>query len=64
MEQTNSDQRREGKGIMTERRGRDNQRTFMNDPWIRTTVQELTVGTGCGMGRGGQRGKNGTAVIE
>ena len=30
----------------------------MNDPQTWTTVWELTVGAGGGMGRGGQRGKN------
>ena len=36
----------------------------MNDPRTGTTVWELTVGVGAGMGRGGQRGKIGTTVIE
>ena len=30
----------------------------MNDPWTWTTVWELTVGMGGGMGGGGQRRKN------
>ena len=30
----------------------------MNDPWTWTTVWELTVGEGGGMGGGGQRDKN------
>ena len=30
----------------------------MNDPQTWTTVWELTVGVGGGMGRGGQRGKS------
>ena len=43
---------------MVERRGRDWQRTCMNDPWTWTTVWGLTVGVGAGLGGGGQRGKN------
>ena len=39
-------------------------RTCTNDPWTWTTVWELTVGAGGGMGRGGQRGEIGTTVIE
>ena len=34
------------------------QRTCINNPWAWTMVWELTVGVGCGMGEGGQRGKN------
>ena len=34
------------------------QRTCMNDRWTWTTVWGLAVGTGHGLGRGGQRGKN------
>ena len=34
------------------------QRTCMNDPQAWTTVCELTVGAGVGMGGGGQREKN------
>ena len=30
----------------------------MNDPWMWTTVWELTVGAGVGIAGGGQRGKN------
>ena len=30
----------------------------MNEAWTWTTVWELTVGAGKGMGGGGQRGKN------
>ena len=30
----------------------------MNDPWSWTTLWELTVRAGGGMGGGGQRGKN------
>ena len=30
----------------------------MNDPWTWTTVWELTVGAGFGMGSGGQRERN------
>ena len=36
----------------------------MSDPWTWTTVWELTVGAGRGMGGGGQRGKTGTTGIE
>ena len=46
---------------MVERRGRGKrtrQRTCVNDPPTWTTVWELTVGAGSGMGREGQRGKN------
>ena len=39
-------------------------RTCTNDPWRWTTVWELTVGAGGGIGRGGQRGEIGTTVIE
>ena len=35
-----------------------NQRTCINGPWTWTTMWGLTVGTGSGLGRGGQRGKN------
>ena len=36
----------------------------MNDSWTWTTVWGLTVGVVGGRGRGGQRGKIGTTVIE
>ena len=36
----------------------------MNDPWTCPTVWSLTVAVGGGLGRGGQRGKIGTAVVE
>ena len=36
----------------------------MNDPQTWTTVWELTVGVGGGMGGGVQKGKIGTTVIE
>ena len=35
----------------------------MNDLWAWTTVWELIVGVGGGMGGGGQRGEIGTAVL-
>ena len=40
------------------------QRTCMDDPRTRTTVWELTVGAGSGMGSGGERGEIGTTVME
>ena len=40
------------------------QRTCMNDPWTWTTVWELTVGAGGGLGGGGQSKKNWETVIE
>ena len=40
------------------------QGTCVNDPWERTTGWGLTVGARGGMGRGEQRGKIGTTVIE
>ena len=43
---------------MVERRGGDQTRTCMNDPWSWTTVWELTVGVWGGMSGGGQKGKN------
>ena len=58
MEQTENDQRGMGREIMVERRGRDRQRTYMNDSRTWTTVWELTVGKGGGMGEGGQIGNN------
>ena len=54
----------EGEGIMVERGEGTRQRTCMNDPWTWTTVWGLTVGVGGGMGRGEQRGKIETIVIE
>ena len=36
----------------------------MSDPWTWATMWELTVGVGGRTGRGGQRGKIGTNVIE
>ena len=47
---------------MVEREG-TRQRTCMNDPWTWTTMWELTVGAGSGMGGGGQRGEIGITVI-
>ena len=49
---------------MVERRGRDRQRTYMNDSRTWTTVWELTVGKGGGMGEGGQMGNNWDNCIE
>ena len=40
------------------------QRTCMNDPQTWTTVWGLTVVVGRGLGGGGQRGENGTTLIE
>ena len=56
MEQTDSDQREAGTGIVVERRGRDSQRTCMNDPRTWEMVWGLNVGVaGQGWAR---RGKN------
>ena len=47
----------EGGGEGWEEREGTRQSTCMNDPRTRTTVWELTMGVGFGMGRGGQRGE-------
>ena len=56
--------RGEGREIMVQRGEGTRQRICMNDPKTWTTVWELTVGAGGGMGRGGQRGVIGTTVKE
>ena len=58
MEQTDSDQRVGGRGIMVERREGTRKISCMNGPRTWTTLWKLTVGVGSGMGRGGRRGKN------
>ena len=56
MEQTGARGRR--KGDDGGQKGKD-QRACMSDPWTWTMVWGLTVRAGSGLGRGGQRGKNG-----
>ena len=51
-----------GRGIMGKEGTR--QRTCMRGTRTWTMVRELTAGAGDGMGRGGQRGKMVTTVIE
>ena len=57
MEQTENDQRGMGREIMVERRGRDRQRTYMNDSRTWTVKIGLIVGEGNGPGGGGKREK-------
>ena len=53
-----------GEGIMGKAGKVSSQGTCMGDPRTYTMVWGLTVGAGCGLGVGGQRGKIGTTVIE
>lgn len=63
MGKTESDQRGRGQ-VMVERRRRTRQITRVDDPQTRTTVRELTVGAGGGVGGGGQRGKNCNGIAK
>ena len=63
-EQTDSCQRKGGRGKWWKEGEGTSQSTCMSDPWTWTTVWGWTVGTGvCWMGEG-KGGKVGTTVIE
>ena len=64
MEQTDSCQRKVGRGEWWKEGEGVSQRTCMNDPWMWTTVWGLNVGVGVGWDEEGKRGKTRTTVIE
>ena len=64
MEWTDSCRRGGGREEWKKEREGTIQRTCMNVSWTWTTERALTVGERGGLGRGGQKGKVGTTVIE